>query len=172
MLLVLPFQTKGQGDYIRYQTFDEYKMEGVGDKKIKRPYVLVKKEFDTISVIKSNDKENVIKYVSHGNYWYTILQIKERLYYLETFCEKFIYNDTVIEYKYQYKHQYDYLIDSSKRSNQRSMCRIFVHTKKDCIVLSIQDNDIKNYDDPFNEINEFVINYKEFFPLYSPGCQP
>jgi hypothetical protein len=53
MLLVLSFQMKGQKDYVKYQTFDEYKMEGVGEGKIKRPYVLVKKEVDTIFVIKS-----------------------------------------------------------------------------------------------------------------------
>ena len=176
MLYMLSFHLKGQTDYVKYQTFDEYKMEGVGyDKKIKRPYVFVKKEVDTISVIKSNDRDKVIKYVNRGDYWHTIFQIAEKLSYIETICEKFIYNDTVIEYKYKYSHQYGYLcagiIDSSKRSNQRYHCDIFVHTKKDCLILSIQSNDIKNYDAPFSEIKEFVINHNEIFPLYSPDYQ-
>jgi len=173
MLFVLSFQIKGQNGYIQYQTFDEYKMEGVGKEKIKRPYVLVKKELDTIFVIKSNDTGKTIKYVNRGDYWYTKLQIEERLPYLETICEKFIYNDTIIEYNYRYCHQYNHLIDSSKRSNQRISSSIFVHTKKGCIILSIQDNDITNYDDTFNKIKEFVINYKEIFPrnistIYQP----
>jgi hypothetical protein len=172
MIFVLSFQIKGQNSYVKYQTFDEYKMEGIKDEKIKRPYVLVKKEFDTISVIKSNDKEKTIKYINRGNYWHTVLQIKEKWFFLETICEKFIYNDTVIEYKYQYKHPIDYFSDSLKRCNQRSNCGIYVHTKNNCLDLVIQNSDITNYDAPFKEIKEFVINYKEIFPLYSSKYQP
>jgi len=174
----------GMKGYVKYQTFDEYRLEGVGNPNIKCPYVFVKKEFDTIFVIKSNERKKVITYINRGNYWYSksIIEVKPpsfafgRQYKLDmtpTVYEKFIYNDTVIEYRYQYHHQYKktengYLIDSLKRTNRG----IFVHTKKDCIILSIQYNDIKNYDDPFKEIKEFVTNYKEIFPLYSPGYQP
>jgi hypothetical protein len=138
-------------------------MEGIGDGNIKRPYVLVKKEFDTISVIKSNDRGKIIKYINQGDYWYTILQIEEKSSFLDRhrICEKFISNDTVIEYEYILK-------NNLKRFDQN----IFVHTKKDCVILVIQDNDIKNFDAPYNEIKKFVINYKEIFPLYSPGYQP
>ena len=165
-------------EYTKYQTFDEYKLMGVRRFIIREPYVLVKKELDTIFVIKSNDRNKLIKYVNRGAYWYSKLIIEEPLpddgviYLLDTtptICEKFIYNDTVIEYKYQYRHLSG---DSIYRSNRRSNRDILVHTKKDCIILSIQDDDIKNYDDPFNEIKEFVLNYKEIFPLYSPGYQP
>ncbi|MBO4581829.1 MAG: hypothetical protein J5701_06055 [Bacteroidales bacterium] len=174
ILSVLSIQVKGQNDYVKYQTFDEYKLEGIGEKKIKRPYVLVKRENDTIFVVKSNDRKNVIKYVNRGDYWHTILQIEERWSFWETFCEKFIYNDTVVEYKYKYWHDYGYLIDSSKRSNIRINKGIYVHTKSICINLSIQGDDIKNLDNPYNEIKQFVVNYKEIFPLYlsSPGYQP
>jgi len=159
ILFMLSFQMKGQDGYVRYQTFDEYKMEGVEAEKTKRPYVLVKKEVDTIFVIKSYDRTKKIKYVNRGDYWYTILHIQTTKVG-EIFCEKFIYNDTVVEYEY-------YKIDSLRYNNG-----ISVHTKKDCIELVIHRNDIKNYDDPFNEIKELVTNYKEIFPLYSPGHQP
>lgn len=172
LLLFTSFQMNGQKGYVKYQTFNEYKMEGVGVEKIKRPYVLVKKEFDTMSVIKSNDRKKIIKYVNRGDYWHTILQMESKWSIIETFCEKFIYNDTVIEYKYQYWHQYGYLVDNSKRSNQRINRGIYVHTKNNCIELTIQDSDITNYDNPYNEIKEFVTNYKEIFPLYSPKYQP
>ncbi len=169
---MLFFQMKGQNGYVKYQTFDEYKMEGVGNKKIQCPYVLVKKEADTIFVIKSNDREKKIKYINKGDYWYTKLQIEEELPFLETICEKFIYNDTIIEYEYFYIHKAGYLTDSLKRSNLRRNSGIYIHTKKDCLILSIARDDIKNYDNPFNEIKELVTNYKEIFPYYSPGFQP
>jgi hypothetical protein len=103
---------------------------------------------------------------------YAKLQIEEKSPLLETICEKFIYNDTVIEYEYQYLHKVGYLVDSLKKSNRRINNGIYIHTKKDCIELVIQDNDITNYDAPFNEIKELVINYKEIFPLFSPEYQP
>ena len=177
LLFMLSCQIKQQNGYIQYQTFDEYKLIGVGNTEIKEPYVLVKKELDTIFVIKSNDKEKVIKYINKGDYWYSksIIEVEAPpdeeepclLDMTPTVCEKFIYNDTIIEYKYQY----DYQIGSSKRNNQRIMSDILVHTKKNCLILSIQDDDITNYDDPFNELKAFVTNYKEIFPLYSPGDQ-
>ena len=55
MLCMLSFQMKGQNGYVKYQTFDEYKLMGIGHSDIRDPYVLVKKEADTIFVIKSND---------------------------------------------------------------------------------------------------------------------
>ena len=36
-------QTANNKGYIKYQTFDEYKLEGLGHFNIKEPYVLVKK---------------------------------------------------------------------------------------------------------------------------------
>lgn len=171
MLCMLSFQMKGQNGYVKYQTFDEYKLMGIGHSDIRDPYVLVKKEADTIFVIKSNDSEKTIKYVNKGDYWHTILQIEEELPFFERICEKFIYNDTIIEYEYLYIHKTGYLTDSLKRSNQRRNSGIYIHTKKDCLILSIAKDDIKNYDDPFNEIKELVINYKEIFPYYSPGSQ-
>jgi len=178
LLFNISCQMENNKEYTKYQTFDEYKLMGVRRFIIREPYVLVKKELDTIFVIKSNDRNKLIKYINRGAYWYSksIIEVEPppddgEQYLLDmtsTVCEKFIYNDTVIEYKYQYRHLSG---DSIDRSNRRSNSDILVHTKKDCIILSIQDDDIKNYDDPFNEIKEFVLNYKEIFPLYSPEIQ-
>jgi len=161
------YQIEDSKEFVKYQTFDEYKLMGVGLIDIKEPYVLVKKELDTISIIRSTDSEKVIKYINKKGYWYsksiiyvdTIKGTKQRL--TPTVYEKFIFNDTVIEYKY--------LLENNL---ERWMQRIYIHTKKDCIILSIQNDDIQNHDDPYNEIREFVTNYKEIFPLYSPGYQP
>ena len=154
-------------EYVKYQTFDEYKLMGVVCSDIKEPYVLAKKELDTIFVIRSNDSEKIIKYISKGAYWYsksiiyvdTIPLAKQILW--PTIYEKFIFDNTVIEYRYL-------LNDNLEKIDQY----IYVHTKKDCIILAIQDNDIKNDAVHYNEIKEFVMNYKKIFPLYSPGYQP
>jgi len=158
---------KESKEYVKYQTLDEYKLMGVECSDIKAPYVLAKKMLDTIFVIKSNNSEKVIQYINKGAYWHsksiiyvdTIPLAKQKLD--PTVYEKFIFNDTVVEYKY-----------SLKENLEKSQQRIFVHTKKNCIVLIIQDDDIKNQDDPYNEIKEFVANYKTIFPLYTPGYQP
>jgi hypothetical protein len=166
---MLLFQTNGQDGYVKYQTFDEYKMEGIGNEKIKRPYVLVKKESDTVFVIKSNDRKKTIKYVNRGDYWHTKRVIKEtaskHVFHfsgkvcpcslIKEFCEKFIYNDTIVEYNYYY----DLGI---KDSLNRHFKNIYMHTKKDCIVLGI---DITNYNAPFSQIKDIATNYKDMLPL-------
>jgi len=166
ILLFTSFQMKGQKGYVRYQTFDEYKLKGAGHSNIREPYVLVKKERDTIFVIKSNDKGKTIKYINKGKYWYSesIIKVKEppvgSLWLLDmspTVYEKFIYNNIIVEYKYWLNNELE-----------RYGSYIYIHTKKKCIELVIQNSDITNYDDPFNEIKELVINYKTVFSLYSP----
>jgi len=165
LLLSISCQMENNKEYTKYQTFDEYKLMGVGNTNIKEPYVLIKKELDTIFVIKSNDREKVVTYINKRDYWYskTIIEVEAppdngELYKLDmtpTVCEKFIYNDIIVEY--------NYLLDDKLK---RFGSDIYVHTKKDCIKLAIQDSDITNYDDPFNEIKAFVVNYKKIFPAY------
>lgn len=175
---MLLFQTKGQDNYVKYQTFDEYKMEGIGTKKIKRPYVLVKKENDVIFVkkIEKNKGTNEcncveeIKYINKGDYWYAAIKSEPNrtsskrsrriipMPCTPIFYEKFIFSDTVVEYKYIYS-----LKNSIKRLNQF----IYINTKEYCIILSIEENEIKNQDEPYNEIEKLVANYKEIFPLHS-----
>jgi len=178
--VIFSFQMKGQDGYVRYQTFDEYKMEGVGAEKIKRPYVLVKKENDTIfvkKIVKKKGKNRCnctvkeIKYINKGDYWHTTIRPESKRTLIARprpcipiFYEKFIFNDTIVEYQYSLK----YGLKEVRRVAQY----IHIHTKKDCVILSLQDNDIKNYGNPYNEVKEFVINYKEIFPLYSSGYQP
>ncbi|MDR1792047.1 MAG: hypothetical protein LBR36_01185 [Bacteroidales bacterium] len=167
-------------------------MAGIETKKIKRPYVLVKEENDTIFVKKSNDKRKVIKYVNKGDYWYTKLQIKEGLHSLNEFCEKFICKDTVIEYLYLLKFIYNSCFDTISKykkllkidlNNLDSLIKykellgidfkrlndaICIHTRQECIYLVIQDTDIQYHDNPFTEIKEFARNYQEIFPPYYP----
>jgi len=162
---------------MKYQTFDEYKLEGVSTIKIKKPYVFVKKTIDTIFVIKSNNSKDTIKYIKKGSYWYCKLEIKEKRTLLDKlfnnkmykflkiteFCEKFIYCDTVIEYTYRENVKSE-IIDNA----------IYVNTKQNCIELAVQKDDFKNQKNLYDGLKEFILYYKTIFPFYStlPEYQP
>jgi hypothetical protein len=97
-LLSCKTNTKG---YVKYQTFDEYKLEGVGNFNIQHPYVLVKKEIDTIFVIKSNDKRNIIKYINKGEFWfYQETEKPQKGCCHKALLKKFITNDTIFIFSY------------------------------------------------------------------------
>jgi len=160
--------------YNKYQTFDEYILDGVVTNNVKSPYVLVKKTNDTIFVIKSNNKNDTIKYTKKGNYWYTKLYIEEtqsfldklfnnsssKLLKIQEICEKFIYNDTVIEFLYREDEKLR-MIDQT----------IYVNTKQHCLELVIQNDDLKDFKNLFDGIQTLVNNYKTIFPIYSPKYQ-
>lgn len=58
-----------------YQTFDEFKMEGVG-KPIYSPFVYVKTTKDTMIVIPSNDTTHVKVYHRQGNRWRNYIELE------------------------------------------------------------------------------------------------
>lgn len=152
--------------YDKYQTFNEFDLKGVNSPKLQSPFIFLKRESDTIFVIKSNKKDEIIEYVNKGEYWYRSFKIEEKPTIEERFlgrqykidrtpisCEKFIFNDTIIEYTY-------FIEESNKRSNSS----IYVKTKDSILNLVIQDDDIKNINNPYNEIINFVRAYKKLFP--------
>jgi len=56
-------------EFRRYQTFDEFKMKGVG-KPIHEPFVYTKTEKEKITVIVSNDTTNVMTYNLRDGLWF------------------------------------------------------------------------------------------------------
>ena len=58
----------------KFQTFNEFKMKGVGEVK-DTPFVYVKYDSLKISVIISNDIDSVIEYIKEGDYWRNIINI-------------------------------------------------------------------------------------------------
>ena len=56
-------------EFRRYQTFDEFKMKGVGNP-VYEPFVYVQSEKERIRVIVSNDTANVITYHLRDGLWY------------------------------------------------------------------------------------------------------
>ena len=153
-ILVACFEANSQPKFVKYQTFDEYKMQGIKDKRIKYPCVYIKENGDTIFVRKSYDK-NIITYIKKPDYWYT-KQIIRSFVKVSRICERFIYNDTIIDYEY------------IKNNNGEIFgCYIFVHTKTSCLVLTLSKTDINHTEDVFKQIKKLINNYKDFFPLYS-----
>ena len=139
-------------------------MEGIANKRIKRPCVFIKRESDTIFVIKSNDKDNVIKYINRGSYWHAVIQIKEPCSCMgmdKRICEKFIYNDTVVEYEY-----------ILKVNNERHALRIAVNTKDKCVILHLKSNEMEEKFATFDEIMEIINKYKNNSYSYPPLCPP
>ncbi len=152
--------------YQKYQTFDEYSLKGITDGDIYPPYVYVKKGKDTICVLKSDNLENNIKYVNMGDYWYSFLKIEDkpnlfsRLFYkcwdLPVVYEKFIFNDTIMMYKYMLNEDLK-IIDSD----------IIVKTYKYNLYISVPDSsisDISDKDNLFRKMKNIVINYKKYIP--------
>lgn len=158
-LLLVFFEANSQQKFVKYQTFDEYKMQGIKEKRIKYPCVYIKENGDTIFVRKSYDK-NIITYIKKPDFWYTKLKIEEKSTFTDRYrvCEKFIYNDTIIEYEY-----------IKKNDGKIFGITIFVHTKTDYLQLNLSDTDINNSSNVYKQIKKLVNNYKDFFPLYVSG---
>lgn len=157
LLWVVLFEANCQQKFVKYQSFDEYKMQGIKDKRIKYPCVYIKENGDTMFVRKSYDK-NIITYTKKQDYWYAKLRIEERSTFTDRYrvCERFIYNNTIIDFVYIQKNNgktFDY--------------DIYVHTKIDCLHLKLSVTDIDNSADLFKQIKKIINNYKDFFPLYS-----
>jgi len=147
-------------DYTKYQTFNENELKGEGTKNIKKPCVFVKEEQDTIFVIKSNRKDEVLKYVNKGEYWcrYIKIQGKPSNLKLSTtpkIYERFITKDTIIEYYY-------YLEDGNRIDET-------IKLKINNICITLIDNNLKFSDinNPFPELKFIVDNYKENYPSKS-----
>lgn len=95
----------------RYQTFDEFKMKGVG-KPIYSPFVYVKTTKDTMIVIPSNDTTHVKVYYRQGNRWRNYIELelwKKRQPFTKSSLEepartydRICGNDTILEYQCNY----------------------------------------------------------------------
>ena len=151
MLLMLSFQMKGQKDYVKYQTFDEHKLKGVGRFNIKEPYVLVKKRLDTIFVIKSNDRNNILKYINKGKFWYHQVpqEPQDECACMRNFIsKKFITNDTV----FVFSHFPDTWLKHAT---------IIIDTKKEITIIEDYPIRFDNEENVFKKIQNIASTYKD-----------
>jgi len=153
LLLFTSFQIKGQKDYVKYQTFDEHKLRGIGRFNIKEPYVFVKKELDTIFVIKSNDRRNnILKYINKREFWYH--QEPEEPQdgcMIKSISKRFVTNDTVFVFTHS---PMIWLTDAT----------ILIATKKEITVIRGCKILFDNEENVFKKIQNIASIYKDSFP--------
>ena len=142
---------KGQDGYVKYQTFDEQKLKGVGRFNIKEPYVLVKKELDTIFVIKSNDRRNnVLKYINKGEFWYHQVPQEqpqgERI--VKPLIKIFITNDTI------------FVLYHSPIAGS-TFTSIIIETKKETTLIEGYPILFDNEENVFKQIQNIASTYKD-----------
>jgi len=144
---------KGQKGYVKYQTFDEHKLKGVGRFNIKEPYVLVKKELDTIFVIKSNDRgNNVLRYINKGKFWYYQEPEKQQdECMINSISKRFITNDTVFVFTH-------FSMTGSTHAT------IVIATKKELTVIRGCKILFDNEENVFKKIQNIASIYKDSFP--------
>lgn len=160
--------------YISYQTFDEYTLDGVtfSSEGQKAPYVLVKKEKDSIFIMFSYQRHSVpIKYINRGNYWYNI-RIEDNYCEPGFKCEipfnrcleKYIYNDTILSYGY-----YKDFITNTELTLGRD---ITIETKKAKIRLAFGNSVYIDSKNKFESIKSIADNYISNFPYPAKEYQP
>jgi hypothetical protein len=142
--------------YSKFQTFDEYCLKGVVGNKVVSPFVSIKKTKDTISIFVNN---RFIQYINLGDYWYNLTK-KQESYSPECKCdttpyyiEKFIYNDTIMQYEY-----------FLKRGRMRAETLKFI-TRNNIIILSDSAGFIANKGNKFKQLKKYAINFRFSFEV-------
>lgn len=136
-------------EFIRHQTFDEYKLKGINTHSgIKSPYVFIKTGLDTITVIKSNDKKRTKQYLKRKDYWYTET---EKDVYNKVSEKKFIFNDTLL--------YYSYLPMPGSRSGTTGEC-VILETKEKRIIVFNNPIIYNSEFELFNSLKEAISTYK------------
>ena len=126
-------------DFQHYQTFDEFSMKGAG-LAVSEPYVCVRKQADTIIVV-SSDTIQVRGYVKYGGWWYNHMEfdmdkkgelpLKESSLNPARVYDRFLCNDTIVEYKTYYWDNVAYR-------------DLYIKTKNKCEMIPVE------YDENFN----------------------
>ena len=142
--------------YTQYQTFDEYKLEGVG-KVYHSPYVYVKDIDDTIIVRVSNNKNHSIRYVKKKGIWqsYQELDIEKRGLPISKSSRvkparsyfRIFKGDSIIELSS--------MLDSEYPSQD-----IYIKNRKTCVLIALEEREhIKDVKHPYDEIMSIVSDY-------------
>lgn len=119
-------------DFVKYQTFDEYKMCGIGEA-VDTPFVYVKRVDNSILVRTTNMIDTIIQYDNHGSFWYScrrygygdsyMCQCNDWQLGTPRVYHRFFYNDTILEY---------YEVGDEDNRN------LFVKTVKDLLIFSVK----------------------------------
>lgn len=88
----------------RFKTFNEYELKGIPfDNQETDLYVLVDEQEDTVKVQISNNLSGPVVYINKQDYWFSLSTIRTdvtfNVWSIE-YNEKYIFNDTVLNYNY------------------------------------------------------------------------
>jgi len=154
--------------YTKYQTFDEYTLSGIKQNgTLKSPFVAIKRTSDSISVL-VYDQSKVVErhlYQKKNSYWFSIKREQIDPKIAETckcdttprYIEKFIYNDTILEYTY-----------SVNGEDNKSLDLLSVYTKNNNIYISPEKFNISE-NRKFDQFKDVVKNYNVKYPYFKPG---
>ena len=154
--------------YTKYQTFDEYTLSGIKPTEtLKSPFVAIKHASDSISVL-VYDQNKVIKrhlYKKKNSYWFSIKreQIDPKVAAnckcdtTPRFIERFIYNDTILEYSYYVN-----------KTNNKSVESFSVFTRNNDTHISPEKFNISEKR-KFEQLKEIVKNYNLKYSYFKPG---
>lgn len=145
-------------------------MEGLNDSnnELERPYVAVKRTDSIIEVricYEGVEQDIYLFYHKRAKCWYNVKkeQVDPKLYYttlcdtVPTYTERYLYNDTIMEYKYDLENACD-----------KSMESLTFITKNNVIRLNLPENFYINSKLDFDILKQVVVNYRECFP-YNDG---
>lgn len=154
--------------YDRYQSFDEYKMEGIEVPNLKSPFILMEKDDKTIHIKFSEGKYNDIQYVNRGEYWHSISKnnlenCNQGYTPITEFYEKFIYNDTILIYCFK--------IEDSHEAIEKNIFKIksddYLIVRTRCTEVNIfYDESIRiSFEESsrFEELKSLAKNYRNSF---------
>jgi len=167
MIYFLSLCSSCQNNYSEYQvyrTFDEFALKGINHlTETKKPYVRVKTCDDTIDVLIFQKKDEVLAYhyINYGEFWFS--QVKEQQKYEPNcscdttphFKEKYIFNDTIMIYKYFM----NYLGIKSVES-------LSFITRKDKLILYFSVPSQNSIVKKFNIFKQYQYNYRKNFNQY------
>lgn len=162
--------TKSSLEYTVYQTFDEYRMMGVDKNRqeLKSPYVAITRNDSTIVVkicYEGKEQDKFLIYHNKGKYWYNVKkeQIDPKLYYttlsdtLPIFTERYLYNDTIMEY--------NYYIDENR---DKSLQSLTFKTRNNEIRLTLPTGFRISKNNRFEELKQIMNGFRNNFP-YDDG---
>ncbi len=144
-------------EFTRYQTFDEFKMKGVG-KPVYEPFVYVKTEKKKVVVIVSDDTTNVMTYhLRDDGLWYMHIDfdlwkkdqniVKSSKENLARSYDRICGNDTIVELRWYYMNNYT------------SKC-FWLKTSKDCIrSQSLHKDYFSNKDEIYASLRKFTNEF-------------
>jgi hypothetical protein len=174
--------------YKKYQTFDEYSLQGVTkEEHIQEPFVYIKEKRDSIYVLLSNQGKidpvvgvnrgyKPLLYINKGDYWYNISMEKQE-YIPDCRCDtsatnyfvKFIYGDTILTYHYFIAQNKIYEGDGSS---------LDVDTKDASIHILLADDKrgyLNGLENGFERLRKIAHNYEKIYPrknIISDEYQP